>query len=449
MSIRDAVVVAIILLAAPIALFNAYFGVLMWTWIAYFNPHRYAWGYALFRFQPAMIIAIPTLVGTLFAPKNVRLFTRETVLLAGLWLWMAFTTFYAFHTPEFSGHTNFAISHLEEVSKILLMTFLTILLVTSPRKFRTLVLVILASFGVRALFAAVFVFGTGGQYQVHGPVGSFLEDNNDFGLALNMTIPMFFFMARAEPKLWMRVGLRVMMVAVIVSVIGTYSRGGLVGLAVVTVMILAKSRHKILGLVLVYAALLCTLMFTTAAWKERMTEFLQGDIDGSAMSRLVAWSGGWNLALAYPITGGGFDVFTDHDVFPQYVSPSRRGALYGGQWGGMHGPHSIYFQMLGEHGFVGFGLFMTLLASSYASLRRLRKRARVYPNLEWVVPYADMFEVTLLAYMASGATLGKAYFDFFYQVIACVILLKILSRRDLRVSMPERQVEERLEAVAA
>ena len=446
MSIRDVIVVAIILLSAPVALFNPYFGVLMWTWIAYFNPHRYAWGFATKGFQPALIIAIPTIIGALIAPKNHRILTRETALLAGLWVWFALTTFYIFFVPEFAGHTQDATVHLEAVSKIMLMTFISLLLVTSKERLRLLVLVILASFGFRAMFAAVFYIKTGGEYQVFGPAGSFLEDNNDFALALNMTIPMFYFMARAQPKLWMRVGLRLLMVCVIISVIGTYSRGGLVGLGIITLAIVGKSRQKVIGLVLASIAVLCVLMFTTEAWKSRMSKFMEGDLDASAYARLIAWGGGWNLAMQYPVTGGGFDVFTDDGLFPQFVPPSLRGALYG-KVHKLHSSHSIYFQMLGEQGFVGLGLFIALLFSSFLSLRRLRKQARVYKEDEWVVPYTDMFQVSLLAYMTNGATLGRAYFDFFYQIVACIILLQILSRRDRLAPAPEPQEAEELEAV--
>ena len=448
MAIRDIVVIAVILLSAPIALFNAYFGVLMWTWIAYFNPHRYAWGYAHWNWTPALIIAVPTLVGALFAAKNTRIFTRESVILAGLWVWMAFTTIYISRVTEFIGHTDAARTHLEEVSKILLMTFVTILLVTSQKKFRLLMLVILGSFGVRAFFGAIFFITTGGQYQVFGPEGSFLEDNNDFGLALNMTIPIFFFMARAEPKWWMRVTLRVLMVCVVICVIGTYSRGGLVGLGVVTLMIVAKSKQKVIGLFLVSVALLCVVTFSTVAWKKRMTEFLEGNLDSSAYARLIAWGGAWNLAMDHPITGGGFDVFTDEVAFPRYVPAGLRGALYGVVHK-LHSSHSIYFQMLGEQGFVGLGLFMALLLSCFLSLRKLRRLARFHPSLEWVVPYTHMFEVMLLAYMASGATLGRAYFDFFYQAIACVVILEILARRDLLLAVPELQPMHTLEVATA
>jgi probable O-glycosylation ligase (exosortase A-associated) len=450
MGLRDIFVITVILLSAPIALMSAYYGILVWTWIAYFNPHRYAWG--LIRsggiFQPAMIIAIPTLIGTLFAEKNTRFLIRESVLLAALWAWMAFNTLYISFVPEFAGHVQDANTHLAEVSKILLMTFLTILLVCSKTKLRVLVLVILASFGIKALVAAVFYLQTGGEFQIWGPEGSFLYDNNDFGLAMNMTIPMFFYMAQAEEKWWIRAALRGLMVCVAICVIGTYSRGGLLGLSAVTLMIVAKSRQKVIGLFLVCVAMVGMLTLTTTAWKDRMSAFLQGNLDTSAYSRLVAWSGGWNLVMTHPLTGGGFDIYTDEAIFPNYVPSSVRGFLYGKNIH-LHSSHSIYFQILGEQGFVGLGLFLWLLGSCFINMGRLRKQAGVHSELGWVVPYTNMFQVTLLAYMISGATLGRAYFDFFYQIVALVVVLRILAARDLREASPEEEPVEALEPVAA
>jgi probable O-glycosylation ligase (exosortase A-associated) len=431
MAIRDTVVIIVILLSAPVALFNPYFGVLMWTWIAYFNPHRYAWGLARYGyFQPAIIIAVPTLLGLLFAPKNVRIITRETLLMLGLWGWFAFTTFYVTRVPEFAGHVKDATAHLDEVSKILLMTFVTILVITTKARLRLFTFVILASFGIRAAVAAVWYVRTGGQFTVWGPEGSFIYDNNDFGLALNMTVPMFFFMARAEPKLWIRTSLRILMVCVLICIVGTYSRGALVGLVAIALALVAKSRHKVVGLMVIALAVVSLLTLTTRAWQDRMTQFLEGNLDASAYSRLIAWGGGWNLAKEYPITGGGFDVFTDEQIFPSFVPPSLRGALYG-KVHHLHSSHSIYFEMLGEQGFVGLALFLLLIGSCFVSLRALRRRARLYPELEWVTPYTHMLAVTLLAYMANGATLGRAYFDFFYQVVALVIVVKVLAKRQL------------------
>jgi putative inorganic carbon (hco3(-)) transporter len=439
---RDYIVLAIVFLSAPLAVLNSYYGILVWSWLAYFNPHRYCWGVAR-DFPVAIVIAIPTLIGLIFAPKNHRIFVRETILLASLWGWFALTTYYITTLPQFAGHVNDAILHLESVSKILLMTFVTIAVVASRQKLRLLVLVVIASFGLRALFAAIFFVKTGGQYKIWGPEGTFLEDNNDFALALNMTIPMFYFMARAEPAKWMRVTLRILMMCVVIAVIGTYSRGGLVGLSVIVLALLAKSRQKIIGFVLVGICIFVVALFTTSEWKDRMDSFAHGNLDSSAESRLTVWRGGWNLVRDYPVTGGGFDAYTDGPFFTQYLDGADRD-LYGN-----HGPHSIYLQVLGEQGFVGLGLFLILLFSCLASLRQLRRRSVRDSRLQWAVPYTDMFEVSILAYMVNGATLGRAYFDLFYQIMACIIVLRILWLREVSVLFqPPIAVSEKLEVVA-
>jgi probable O-glycosylation ligase (exosortase A-associated) len=328
------------------------------------------------------------------------------------------TTVYVSTTPAFAGHAAEAREHLGSVSKILLMTFVTILLVISREKLRLLVLVIIASFGVRALVGAVFFVTTGGQYKIWGPEGTFLADNNDFALGLNMTIPMFVYFARSEPRRWIRTAVYVLLVCVVISVIGTYSRGGLIGLAVVILALMVKSRRKAISIFVVAVGLLCLLMFATLQWKERMSDFLHGDLDQSAESRLTVWQAGWNLAREYPLTGGGFDVYTDPSVIVRYLPSDRQ------EDPSLHGPHSIYFQMLGEQGFVGLGVFLLLLASCHLRLRKLRRAAARWEETSWIGPYASMF---------NGATLGRAYFDYFYEIVACVIILDLLYRGSIKV----------------
>jgi probable O-glycosylation ligase (exosortase A-associated) len=283
------------------------------------------------------------------------------------------------------------------------------------------------------LVSAVFFVTTGGQYKIWGPEGTFLADNNDFALGLNMTIPLFVYFARSEPRRWLRVVVYILMVCVVISVIGTYSRGGLIGLAVVTAALMLKARRKAISIFLVAISLFCLVTFATLQWKERMGDFLHGKLDESAEERLAAWQGGWNLAKAYPLTGGGFDVYTDPSVIVRYLPSDRQDMT-------LHGPHSIYFQMLGEQGFVGLSLFLLLLAGCYLRLRKLRRAAARYEDVSWVAPYAVMFEISLLAYMANGATLGRAYFDYFYEIVACVVVLDLLYRRAID-AIPQMQQE--------
>ena len=424
--VRDIVVLTIILASVPFCFRQPFFGILMWTWIAYFNPHRYAWTTTVSHFPVAMVIAIPTLLGLLSAPRfNRNILTRESVLLVVLWLWMCITLVYASQVPLFSGHIQDGTGQLIEITKILLMTFVTMLLVNSPDRLRQLVLVIALSLGARAVWASIFGIRTGGEFRVYGPQGTFLEDNNDFALALNMVLPLLYFMIQGETRRWAKNGLRITFLATILCVILTYSRGGLLGLGTVLFLIALMSRYRILAGALLAAAALFTMSFAPEAWMHRMDNMAQGKIDSSETQRLIAWRTGWNLAMDYPITGGGLSAYPDVVVFRHYQPEEMPGGRESA------GPHSIYFQALGELGFPGLALFLLLLGSSLVAMHRLRHKARARFGTHWVIPYTRMFEVSLAGYAVSGAFLGRAYFDLWFDIVACIVVLQVLYRREL------------------
>jgi len=130
--------------------------------------------------------------------------------------------------------------------------------------------------------------------------------------------------------------------------------------------------------------------------------------DSSAMQRIHTWILAWNVAVESPVTGAGFD-FED---FPNPVRWFSYGAPDIFQYTTIiRAAHSIYFQMLGQHGFVAFGLYLFLIFSTLWTCRRLAKRATGHPELEWIRNYASAIQVSLIAYMVSGAFVSVAYFD--------------------------------------
>src|SRR5215467_11221910 len=135
---RDFILLGIFVGAVPIAIFNPYIGILMWTWIAYFNPHRFTWSY-MYDAPVAAVIAVPTILGSFLTRDSNRFFlVRETLLLLCLWAWFGFTYVHATSVPFFAGHTADSRYELVRVSKILLMTVLMIFLVTSHKKLKYL-----------------------------------------------------------------------------------------------------------------------------------------------------------------------------------------------------------------------------------------------------------------------------------------------------------------------
>ncbi len=416
---RDVIILGVIFGSMPLCFINPYFGILMWNWVAVFNPHRFAYGIA-YNFPVAYVVALPTMAGMLFNKKmNRNVVTRETVLLLLLWIWFAITIFYASTVPLFSQHIGIGLAELLRVSKVLLMTLLTIVLVSSRERLRNLYLVLGLSIGVLAIKGALFGARTGGEARVWGPPDSFLTDNNDLALATNMMLPILFFLAAEEKRQWLKILLRIAFVCGIFSVLLSYSRGGLLGLVIVLSAVALTSRHKILTAAFVLLCAVLVFSYAPEQWMQRMNGFYHGNIDRSAEGRLNAWEFAIVLTQHYPITGGGFETFTP-DLFERYTP----GLFFAG-------PHSIYFQTLGEQGYVGLALFLGLLGSCWLSLRRLSRQAKQVPSLRWVGPYSYMLRASLLAYTISGAFLPRAYFDMFYTLVATIIVAKVICQREL------------------
>src|SRR5712664_750908 len=258
---RDLILFIIIAISIPISFFRPYIGILMWTWITFMNPHRYTWGF-MYNFPVAAVIAVPTLVGCLFTSNiNKKFLKRETILLAGLWIWFCITFLHAMQVPLFEGHLDDAKLEWIRVSKVLLITFAMILLVTSHNRFKSLVWVTAMSFGLLAIKGAVFGFRTGGESRVWGPPDSFISDNNSFALAVNMSLPMLFFLARDEKRRAYRWLLYLAFGCGVLSVVLTYSRGGLLGLAAVLFALTLKSRYKLVGVFLVALSFAAVITF--------------------------------------------------------------------------------------------------------------------------------------------------------------------------------------------
>ena len=421
---RDLVLFLIIAVSIPISFFRPYFGILVWTWVTFFNPHRYTWGF-MYNFPVAAVIAVPTLAGCLFTSSiNKRFLKLETLLLAGLWIWFCITFLHAMQVPLFEGHILDAQREWVRVSKVLLITVAMILLVTSQKKFRGLVIVTAMSFGLLAIKGAIFGIRTSGEARVWGPPDSFIADNNAFGLAVNMSLPMLFFLAREEQKRAYRWLYYLAFACGVLSVVLTYSRGGLLGLTAVLFAITIRSRYKIVSGFLAVFAVVVVLTFASTQWMERMAGLAHGEVDYSGKQRLVAWATSWNFALDYPITGGSFNALPNVALFQHYQpEPLPLGFL-------STAPHSIYFQTLEEQGFVGLGLYLLLVGSCWVSLARLKRKAQRSPSNQWIVSYTQMIQISLLGFLVSGAFLGLANFDLFYQLVAMVILLKILWRSE-------------------
>jgi probable O-glycosylation ligase (exosortase A-associated) len=417
---RRIILFIIIFILIPYCYTRPWIGILTFSWLGYMNPHRYAW----LEFPFAEIVAIITLVGYLSTKDKDKFhMKRETVIILILWAWFTLTTLTAF--DPFVAREMW-----EKTSKVLLMVLMTLPLINTKDKLRYLVLVIALSLGLLGLKGAVFSAITGGVHTVRGPDGSFIAGEGDFGLALNMTLPLLFFQARNESKKWMKILLYACFLGSIVSIIFTFRRGSFLALAVVIFLLLLKSNRKIIVGILVAAAIFSTPYWIPEKWFGRMETIETYEEDYSAMGRINAWKMAWNIALDRPLIGGGFETWKTAYRIKYKPYP---GAIMAGD------VHSIYFEMLQEQGFIAFGFFMALLASVLLSMQRLKWKFKNIKSCSWICNYADMLQVSILAYMAAGVFLGRAYFDLFYHLVIISVLVKVFAKQELeKISQSEQ-----------
>lgn len=416
MPIRDIAVTVAVLALLPLILRRPYIGILAWSWIGYMNPHRLAYGFA--REAPfAMIIGATTLVAILFMKEKIRLpWTRETVLLLLFVLWVCITT-------VFSLQQEYSLLQLEKVVKIQVMTFVTMMLMLHRDRLDLLVWVIVLSLGFYGVKGGIFTLMTGGGYHVMGPLGSFIGGNNELGLAMIMTLPLMRYLQLQRDSKWQRNLFTAAMVLTVIAILGTQSRGALVGLAVMAVVLILKSRRRFALLLL--AALMVPVAMTVMpeSWFERMHTIKEYEEDQSAQGRINAWHFAVNLAQDRPLVGGGFEAFHWRNF--RYYAPDPHD---------VKDAHSIYFEVLGEHGFAGLLIYLLLGFFTWRSAGGIIRSIRDREDMLWARDLAAMIQVSLAGYASAGAFLGLAYFDLYYHLVAMVVILRFLVRRQLAES---------------
>jgi len=154
--------------------------------------------------------------------------------------------------------------------------------------------------------------------------------------------------------------------------------------------------------------------------------------DMSTVGRLQSFETAWNIAVSRPFTGAGFRALWNEDIWAIYYGPSFYKAF---------DAHSVYFEVLGEHGLLGFGLYIGALVSTLFSLGRLRRRWRDHPEYGYISRYADMTQLSLYPFMLSGAFIPFAYFDLYYLLVAGGSMLYVLSQEAERVEAAKAEAQ--------
>lgn len=410
---RDFLVFAIVFGLLPFALKRPWIGALMWAWVGLMTPHRLTWGIA-YSFPFAQLVGAVTLIG-LFITRDRRYFPLcgPIVALILFVLWMTVTSAFALH-PDLIGEM------FSKVMKIQLMLLVSLALLYTRRHIELLLWVIVGSIGFFGVKGGIFTILTGGSARVWGPPGSFIAGNNELALALVMIIPLAYYLYSVDHSKWRRMAMGFAALLSSAAVLGSQSRGGFLALSAMAAVLWLRSSKKAVMLILLLFMGAGLLAFMPESWHERMDTVKTYEQDGSAMGRINAWIMAWNLAQDRWI-GGGFEV-AQPEEFAKYA-PNPNNPL---------AAHSIYFQVLGEHGFLGLGLFLLMWALTWRMAGRIRSQAGQFEETRWMVGLAGMIQVSLAGYFVGGAFLSLAYFDLPYYIMGIVVLCNELLKQRIR-----------------
>jgi len=397
-------------------------GVLGWTWLTLMTPQKLIWG-ILSSAPLNLILALATLVMVVFTKDRKKIASTGIVT-----VWFLFVV-------TITASTIFALNHAlawdgwNRVIKVMLLGLLIPMLMGTPRRIHALIWVIALSLGYFGVKGGIFTLIMGSGAHVIGPADSQLVDNNNLALALCMSLPLMNYLRLQTGRHAVRMGLLFGMVATTFGVLGTFSRGGFIGLGVMAGYLWWKSSRRFALAIGTIAVVVPAYLLMPASWFDRMGTLKEASSQTTFLTRWDAWTTSFNIAVARPLTGGGFNASQDPFVYQHYsygksiyattlTTPGAPAGFTGG-----HAAHSIYFEVLGDHGFAGFGLYFILLLSTLSLLLRVRKEARKIPSLKWIVELTSMLQVSFLAFFVSGIALSMAYYDLVYIFIGIALAL--------------------------
>jgi putative inorganic carbon (hco3(-)) transporter len=399
----------------PLIFVSPFYGVLIWYVFSLGNFHTLIWGGPFAALNYAYVIAVLTCISWLFSrTEKKHLPLTPLVILTLLFsLWITVTSWSALGSSEdvwgkWSG-----------VEKMLFMCLVGYALTTTRERVNQLIWAVALTIGIWGVKGAIWGILHGGG-RIHGPDGGMLSDNNDFGLGLILILPLIFYQWQLAKNRHLRRGLMAMGFLVTVAVFLTYSRGALVGVCAMGAVFWLRSRAKFPAGILISLLAVCVYSFAPSQWFERMGTIESYQEDASAEGRIQLWKISLRIAELHPVTGGGFRI-----TFSPAVTNNMLGGTDLPRLTRPRAAHSIYFDALSEHGWIGLALFLMILGYSWFNCAWLIRRSRSRPELAWANLLGRMGQAVLVGYATAGAFASQAYLDEYW----CIIFIFDAARR--------------------
>ncbi|WP_087025913.1 O-antigen ligase family protein [Thaumasiovibrio subtropicus] len=406
------------LFVLPVIIRNAYFVCVWFIFFSYFRLHEAI--PVLMAFKIPQLLALASLAGLgwqLWMMRGQLVWHQVHTMLCVFSFWVLISCFMATNKGLAFGSFN------STYIKIVIMVFAISWLPTNLNQLRQFPFWLLLC-GI--LIAAIaldnkangigLVEGT--RVTIGRNIGSMLGDPND--LALVLQFPVSFALAYCfSGSKFRRVLSAICFVILVLGVLATQSRGGLLGIAAgVFTMTLIRSKNLLLPGIMGVMSL--GVLVVAAGISDRSSGgAAEEGVDASAMGRVYAWVAAFRMAVSNPFTGVGLNNFYVNYYF------------YSPHWDGKnHAVHSTWFQILGETGFAGLALFVLLLVSALRVSHQLLKRLKGHD----LQPFSEGLWLGTISFCVGGTFLTQGFTWPLYILIGLLMALDRLTGEDEHVS---------------
>jgi putative inorganic carbon (HCO3(-)) transporter len=394
---------------------NYYIPFLFFLWFDLVKPHTITWGW-FNSFQYSNIFFIVGVLGWLFQKKNIILKFNFTYLCFLLFIPHVAFAYYLSDLPRELTYWKF-----DMAIKVLAYTFFMTLMTNSREKIEALMCTFLVSllfYYVNKLWK-VISSGGGGYNAFSLSYGQgVLAETSTMTIALFIGCAFLFYLKKhsilvdEKLKKILQVIFPFYCLFSIVILIGVQARTGLVVLVAAVFYAFLKFKKKLQVLFLLVPVVILGLSFAPQSWVERMGTIVNYEGESSAEGRINAWKFAIEKARQNPFFGSGYGVFRKNYDGRRYYEA-----------------HSIYFEVLGEQGYLGLLYYLGMLFGAYYLCHKTRKLIQGRDELIWLSELCVVNQFALFCFYVGGAFLGLSRHVLFYIMFTISLACYGLARK--------------------
>jgi probable O-glycosylation ligase (exosortase A-associated) len=433
--LATAILIGVLAFQAPSLFFIGY------LWASILSP-----GYFIIWPVPLpFIFGCFSLLGLFIAKRSLPApFPLVFYLAIALAIWVTLTTFWAILPDQAWTKWNWAIESI-------------LLVIATPIFLRTRAQI---EAGFACAFAAIAahvmtagiktVFGTGGYDQLGRLMMTnfWLGETSTLALAAVISLSMVSYVVYRSTILshlrgiWATVGMWIYVFIAIMCVVGTSARTGLVALIAFLVIGLRKIWLQALVILLAVGVYFGATTLLPQKTEGRFSTLRTYQSDDSAEIRLAVWRWGIEFAKEHPF-GGGFNAFYTSDITYK-VTDANGEIVY--RHTGATAPHSVYFEVLGEHGYPGLLLYLSLLISGLIGTWRIGRNRLLGADLEWCRWFGRCLFVCLVLFAVGSGFIGIAFQPllFIFLGLYCAVFRLLRGEARQQWKLQSAHVEPRL-----